>query len=105
MEHQIKLPEKYMPVMHCVSSFKGTSSKKLQDTANASFFCFTSAFTSRYFLELLRLHSTLKKIFLFNRFTDPPHPTPSLYPLNGQNLLSMRKVVCLCSLKYICKNN
>ena len=27
-----------MPVIHCISNFQGTSSKKSQDTANGSFF-------------------------------------------------------------------
>ena len=30
MEYQVKLNEKYMPVLHCISSFEGTSFKKLE---------------------------------------------------------------------------
>ena len=71
-----------MPVIHCISNFQGTSSKKSQDTANGSFFCFTSAFTSRYFLELLRLHSTSEKDFSFS--TDSHTPTPHSLPIPPQ---------------------
>ena len=31
MEHEAKLNEKYMPVLHCISSFEeGTSDRKLE---------------------------------------------------------------------------
>ena len=45
MEYQAKLNEKYVPVLHSVSSFEGTSSEKLRDTATSFFIycCFTSA--------------------------------------------------------------
>ena len=61
--------------LYCISSFQGTS-KKSQDTANGSFCCFTSAFTSRYFLQFFRLHSKSEKDFhhkfsFINRFTYP----------------------------------
>ena len=48
MEYQAELNEKYTPVLHCISSFEGTSYKKLQDMTTSSFTacCFTSAFTS-----------------------------------------------------------
>ena len=52
---------KKTPVLHCISSFKGTY-KKLQETAIISC-CFTSAFTSAYiiFYNFLELHSTLSE--------------------------------------------
>ena len=61
--------------LYCISSFQGTS-KKSQDTATGSFCCFTSAFTSRYFLQFFRLHSKSEKDFhhkfpFINRFTYP----------------------------------
>ena len=48
MEYQAKINEKYRPVLQCISSFEGTSYKKLQDIAITSFIscCFTSVFTS-----------------------------------------------------------
>ena len=55
-----------MLVLHCISRLKGTSYKKLQDTATNSFIscCFTSDFTSadKYLVLqvfILNLHSTL----------------------------------------------
>ena len=62
---------------------------------------FTSFYVSRYiiFHKFSELHSILsvKKIFvtdfLFNGFTQNPHP------LNGQNLLSVTKFCCRCSRK------
>ena len=47
MEYQAKLNEKNA-FLYCISSFEGTSYKKLQFTAPSSFIscCFTSAFTS-----------------------------------------------------------
>ena len=43
-----KLHEKYIPVLHCVTSFDGTSYKKLHDTVTSPFIsCFlTLGFTS-----------------------------------------------------------
>ena len=65
-------------------------------------FLFLLAFTSAdiIFHKFLELHSTLSEkkfslqIFFFNRFTETP------YPLKNQNLLSMTKVFCQCSLTY-----
>ena len=50
MEYLAKLNERYMAVLHCVTSFEGTSYKKLHDTATGPFIscCLTSAFTSAY---------------------------------------------------------
>ena len=57
-----------MPILNCISSFEGSSYKRLQDIATSSFFsCYftiTSAFTSAdiFFLRLvLELHSTLSE--------------------------------------------
>ena len=63
MEYQAELNQKYMPVLHCISRFEGTSYNKLQDMTTSSFTacCFTSAFTSaRYhFLQLFRTWSKI----------------------------------------------
>ena len=37
MEYQAKLNEKYTPALHSISSFEGTSYKKLEDIATSSF--------------------------------------------------------------------
>ena len=53
-----------MPFSHCVSSFEGTSNKKLQVTAISSFIsCFTPAFTSAdtIFYNFLEVYSTLSE--------------------------------------------
>ena len=64
-----------------------------------NFFLFLLAFTLAgiIFVKLLELHSTIseKSIFVtnfsfFNRFTQTP-PPPTLHPVNGQNLLSIRQ--------------
>ena len=41
---QAKLNAKYMPDLHCISSFEGTSYKTLQDTASPFVFFFTLPF-------------------------------------------------------------
>ena len=87
MGFQAKLNKKYKSVLHCISSFEGTSyKKKKQDKAASSFIScfFTSAFTSvDIILCVLEFHATLseivKKIFvtnfpLFNGLTQPPTP-------------------------------
>ena len=61
---------------------------------------YVSFYISRHiFYKLLELHSSLsvKKIFVTNLsfLTDSPKP---LHPPNSQNLLSMTKVFCQCSL-------
>ena len=95
MKYQPKLNEKYMPFLHCISSFEGTSYKHLKDTATSSFIsCFTLDFTSVdiIFHKFLELHYLKKKIChkfsFFNGFTQTP--PPSL----GRNSLSMTKVFC-----------
>ena len=54
MEYQAKSNEKYMPALQCISSFEGTSYKKLQDVAASSFisFCLASAIIVCNFSEL-----------------------------------------------------
>ena len=67
--------------------------------------CFTSVFISAdiIFSSFLELHSALskndfrRKFSFFNGFTKP------LTPLNGQNLLSLKKVSCQFSLKCLLK--
>ena len=77
--------------------------KFCQDAATSSFIscCFTSSFTSAdaIFYSFLEICSILseKKIFItsfpfFNRVAQTPHP------INGQNLPSVAKVFCQCSL-------
>ena len=76
--------------------------KILRQSNQISYFLlFFIFYISRYiiFHKFLELHSILsaKKIFvtdfLFNGFTQNPHP------LNGQNLLSVTKFCCRCSRK------
>ena len=54
-----------MPFSHCISSFEGTSYKKLQVTAISSFIscCFTSALTSAdiTFYKFLEVYSLLSE--------------------------------------------
>ena len=70
MEFQAKLNSKYMPrVLHCISSFEGTSYKKLHDTTSLFVTCcFTLAFIyiSRYdFLQVLRTSFTIIEMNIF----------------------------------------
>ena len=100
-----KIKGKYIPYLHCSSSFEGASRIFFYNAVIRSFssHCFTSAFTSAdvIFHNFLELHSAYLKEDFFvnvpfiNRFTPPPRPHhhPSI-PLNGQNLLRM---TCLCS--------
>ena len=56
---------------------------------------FTSAFTNfrtSFNINYLKIWFLLATIIFFNRFTQTPHP------LQGQNLLSVMKVFCQCSL-------
>ena len=90
-------------VLQCISSFAGTSYKKLQDIAITCFIScsFTSVFTLAdiIFYRFSKLGSKLSKkaIFLpnFPFLMDSPKPSHSL---NDQNPLSMTKVLCRCSL-------
>ena len=92
-----------MLVLHCISSFEGTSYKKLQDIATSSFIycCLASVFTlvDIIFFNFSELDSKLlsKKYFyhefsFLNRFTQTPvvlSPSPTPYSLNDQNPLQM----------------
>ena len=88
-----------IPVLHCISSFEGTSYKKLHDTTSPFVSCcFTLAFficISRYdFLQVFRTSFTIfGKIFLSQilLFMDSPKP---LQPLNNQSPLIVTKVFC-----------
>ena len=71
------------------------------------FLLFFLAFTSAdmIFYRFLEFHSILSeskdfrhKFSFFNGFTQTPTPTP--HPLNSQNLLSVTKVFCRCSITY-----
>ena len=92
-------------LLHCVSSFEGTSYKNLSDTVTRFFIsCFYQLlhqqilfFTSfpNFIQHYVKKDSRYKFPF-FNRFTQIPTP----YPLNSQNQLSVTKVFCQCSLTY-----
>ena len=98
MEYKEKLNEKYMPVLHCVSSRKGTSCKKF-----FFFFMFYMSFyISRYnFLQLfLTSFNIVGKKILSQIF---PFLTDSLklpHPLNGQNLRNVTKIFSQYSLTF-----
>ena len=83
MEYQAKLNVKYTPVLHCISSFEGTSYKKSHDTTSPFVSCcFTLVFTciSKYdILELFRNLLTIirKYIFVTNSNFLMIHPNPS----------------------------
>ena len=73
-EHQPKSNEKYMPFVHCISSFEGTSYKKFVRYSHQIFYFFLLlAFASADIIshKFLELHSTLSekrfssRIFLF----------------------------------------
>ena len=74
---------------------------KIQSLDPSFLVVFISFYISRYhFSQVFRTSFNIiwKKIFVtnffFNRFTETP------YPLKNQNLLSMTKVFCQCSLTY-----
>ena len=83
MEYQAELNQEYMPVLHCISRFEGTSYNKLQDMTTSSFTacCFTSAFTSADIIFYnfsepdLKLFKKgfLSQISFFDRFTQTPY--------------------------------
>ena len=75
-----KINEKYKPFLHCISSFEGTSYKN-------------------HFSQMFRTSFNIiwKNIFFINFpfLMDSLKPT---HPLNSQNLLSVTKGFCWCSL-------
>ena len=84
MEYQANLNGKHMSVLHFISSFEGTSYKKLHDTTSPFVSCcFTLAYIyiSRYdFLQVFRNSFIIigKKIFATNSpFLMDSHPNPS----------------------------
>ena len=100
MEYQAKLNEKYMPVLHCISSFEDTSSKKLQGTTTSSYLLFyISFYILRYhFLQLfwasfdIIWEKTSSWMFLFKSiYLNPPCSCNYWY----KNLLSMTNHVHL----------
>ena len=94
--------------LHCVSSFESITICKIQSLDLLFLVIFISFYISRYFSQVVELHSTLseKKFFFRDRFsflTDSlnTHPTPfHHHPLNSQNPLSATKVFSQCSLTY-----
>ena len=62
VEYQVKLNEKYTPVLQCHSSFEATSYKKLQDITISSFIscCFTSGF--RYLHQQISFFTTFQDL-------------------------------------------
>ena len=95
MEFQAKLNAKYMPPgLHCISSFEGTSYKKLHDTTSpfaSCCFALDFIYISRYdFLQVFRTSFTIMEInaFVTNSpfLMDSPKP---LQPLNSKNPLSV----------------
>ena len=74
MEYQAKLNEKYMLVLHCISSFKGTTSRLKVIRYSYQFFYFLlfniSFYISRYpfFCNFLELHSTVSQKILVTKF-------------------------------------
>ena len=68
-DNQPKSNEKYIPFLHCISSFVGTSYKnfEIQPPNLFLFFLFLLAFTSAgiNFLKFLELHSTFLTNFPF----------------------------------------
>ena len=102
-----KSNEKYMPFLQCISSFEGNSCKNLKDTATADLlflvvFVRRSSYIWRYhFSKIFRTSFSIiwkanfqHQFSIFNKLT---HPVPC-HPLNCQNLLSVTKVFCWCSL-------
>ena len=86
-----------MPVLQSISSFEGTSYKKLQDICTSSFISFrlTSIFTSTdiicYNFSELDSKLSQKKFVMVSLFYWI-HPNSD--PLNTQNPLRMIKVLC-----------
>ena len=71
IEYQPKSNEKYIPFLHCISSFEGPFYKNLQDSHQVfHFFLFLLAFTPAgiIFGKFLELHSIIceKKYFVTN---------------------------------------
>ena len=89
-----------MPVLRCISSFQGTSYKRLHDTTSPfASCCFTLPYTyiSRYdFLQVFGSSLTIirKNIFVTNS-TFLMNSPKLLYLLNSQNPPSVTKKVLL----------
>ena len=81
-----------MPVLQRISSFEGTSYKKLQDIATSSFIscCLTSIFTSAdiIFYNFSELDSKLSKKYFCHKFPFFNGFTQSQIPFNAQNPLA-----------------
>ena len=58
MEYQVKLNEKYMPVLHCILSFEDVSHKMLQDRVTSSLFFLHGLLD--HFLQLFRTSFKIK---------------------------------------------
>ena len=106
-----KANEKWKSFLHCISSFEGTSYEHLSGKAIRSIsFCFYKLLHSRYLffrnIYYFIQHYLKKNIFVTNfpfsaNSLIPPTITTTttlLHSCNGQNLISMAKVFCWCSL-------
>ena len=76
-----------MPLLHCISSFEGTSYKNIPDNAMSPIICccFTSAFTSEdvIFHKFLECYSTFTSFPFLMDSLNPPYPNiPRPTPLN-----------------------
>ena len=90
--------------LHCISSFEDTSLKNLQDTVTRSFIsCYfyqplhqqiTFFTSSPNFIQYCLKKRSSSQIFIFLHIHSKPHP------VNNENLLSVAKVFCQCSLSY-----
>ena len=95
MEYQVKLNEKCMPILHCISSFEDISHKILEDRATSSSFVlqqllqrdFSQFFRTSFNINYLK-KDFCHKLSFFNGFTETP------CPLKDQNPLSVTKVFC-----------
>ena len=101
VEYQANLNEKYMPVLHYISSFESNSYKKLHYRATSPFISrFTSADWLCASFQNFILHYWKKKIChqfsFFNGFTQLLNNSFT-YSHNSQNPISVKKCVFLCS--------
>ena len=83
MEYREKLNEKYMPVLHCISSFEDISHKMLQNRVTSSLFFLHELLD--HFLQLFRTSfkiNYLKKDFCYKLsfLMDSPKPPASEGP-------------------------
>ena len=107
-----KIKGKYIPSLHCSSSFEGASLIFFYNAVIRSFssHCFTSVLTSAdvIFHNFLELQSAYLKEDFFvnvpfiNRFTPPLAPSPSLYPFKWPKSTTHDMFVLPTGLKLSC---